>query len=103
MKVRWREHEMIFATMFAAILLAGYLWDLHNTTVDQYAAPFINNHVPFNLYRNLVIPQIGAGVLIYLAYLFVNLFTIRRLLSPKKFEIGTSKIAVSFRKISLQG
>jgi hypothetical protein len=105
MKVRWRQHEIIFATMIAAIKLGGYLWGIHNTTPDQYAGAFINNHVPFNLYKNILLPDIGMGLLIYISYMIINLFTIPRLLFPKKFEAGTSKmsVAVTKMKISLQG
>jgi two-component system LytT family sensor kinase len=101
MKVRWRQHEMIFVTMLAAILLGGYLWDIHKTTPDQYAGLFINNHVPFNLYRNVLLPDIGMGLLIYLTYLFINLFVIPRLLFPKKIEAGTSQISISITKMKM--
>jgi histidine kinase/GHKL domain-containing protein len=107
MKLRWRQHEIIFATIIAIITLGGYLWHVYNLSPGQintgFAAPFIQNHIPFNFYRNMVLPQVGAGLLIYLAYLFVNFFTIPRLLFPKKFQAGTSKISVSLKKISLQG
>jgi hypothetical protein len=91
--------------MIAAIKLGGYLWGIHNTTPDQYAGAFINNHVPFNLYKNILLPDIGMGLLIYISYMIINLFTIPRLLFPKKFEAGTSKmsVAVTKMKISLQG
>lgn len=105
MKIRWREHEMIFATMIAAIAIGGYLWEIHNTTTDQYAGPFINNHVPFSLYRNVLLPHIGMGLLIYVAYMLINIFTIPRLVFPKKFEAGTSQVSISLAKmkLSLQG
>ncbi len=105
MKVRWRQHEMIFASISAAVLLAGYLWSMHNVAPSQFATPFINNHVPFNFYKNVLLPQIGGGLVIYLSYLFVNLFTVPRLLFPKKFEAGTAKASISMTqmKLSLQG
>jgi two-component system LytT family sensor kinase len=105
MKVRWRQHEMIFVTMIAAISLGGYLSGIHNTTADQYSGPFINNHVPFSLFRNVLLPDIGMGVLIYISYLIINLFAIPRLLYPKKFDAGTSKVSMSLAKmkITLQG
>lgn len=103
MKVKWREHEMIFVTIIAAITFSGYVWGVHNTALEQYATPFINNHVPFNLYKNILLPNIGMGLLIYISYLIINLYTIPRLLFPKKIQGGTSKIGVSFSKISLQG
>jgi two-component system LytT family sensor kinase len=103
MKVRWRQHEITLATIIFIIVACAYFMHLYNTTPDQYAGPFINNHVPFNLYRNVILPDAGIGILIYLSYLFVNFFTIRRFLSTKKFEAGTSGISLSLKKISLQG
>ena len=101
MKVRWRQHEMIFVTMLAAIALCGYLWNVHNTTTDQFAGPFVNNHVPFNLYRNVLLPDIGLVLLTYLAFLFINLFIIPRVLFPKKIEEGTPQISISLTKIKM--
>ncbi|HLK28879.1 MAG TPA: histidine kinase [Puia sp.] len=102
MKIRWRQHEMIFVSINAAILLAGYLWSMHNVSPGQYAAPFINNNIPFNFYKNVVLPQIGGGLAIYLSYLFVNIFTIPRMLFPKKFEAGTSKLSVSLTRLKVK-
>jgi hypothetical protein len=87
--------------MIGAILLAG----LHNVSGKQFAEPFINNHVPFNFYRNVLLPDVGMGFMIYISYLILNFFTIPRLLAPKKFEAGTSQVAISITKmkIALQG
>lgn len=103
MKVRWRQHEITLVTIIFLLLVCGYFRELYTTTPDQYAGPFINNHVAFNLYRNVVFPDVCMGILIYLTYLFINLFTIPHFLSPRKFEAGTSKISLSLKKISLQG
>jgi hypothetical protein len=103
MKVRWRQHEMIFVSMLAAIMLGGYLWRMYNTALQQYARPFINNHVPFNLFRNVLLPDIGLGLLLYCTYLFLNLVTIPRLISPEKLEAGMAQIKVSFKKIIISG
>jgi len=94
---------MTLVTIIASIVLASYLWAMHNTAPEQFASPFINNHVPFNLYRNVLLPDIGMGLLIYLSYVFMNIFTIQRLLFPKKIEAGTLKISLSFKKILLHG
>ena len=105
MKVRWRQHELIFVTILAVIALAGYLWNVHNTPIDAFASPFINTHTPFNLYLNVLLPDIGLVLLAYLTYLFINLFIIPRLLFPKKMEAGTAQVSISFNKmkISLKG
>jgi len=96
---------MIFVTISATLLLVGYLWSMPNVTASQFAAPFVNNNAPFNFYKNVLLPQIGGGLTIYLSYLFVNIFTIPRLLFPKKFEAGTARASISMTKmkLSLQG
>ena len=101
MKVRWRQYEMIFVTMLAAITICGYLWSVHNTTIDQYTSPFVNTHTPFNLYYNVLLPDIGMGLLTYLAYVLINLFIIPRLLFPKKMEAGTAQISISLTKMKM--
>ena len=101
--IKWRKHEMILVTLVALVSLKGYLWHLYHTSVDEYASPFINNHVPFNLYKNVLLPHISIGLSAYLAYLWLSLYTIPKLLFPKKVEVGTTKITISFSKVSLQG
>jgi len=107
MKVKWRQHEMILVTTVAVAKLTIYLWSIYKLPAIEinmrYAGPFNDMHVPFNLYRNVILPDIGLGILIYLSYLWLSLYTIPRLLFPKKFEAGTSKISLSFSKLSFQG
>ena len=102
MKIRWRQHELTLVTAIAIISLAGRLLYIY-TSPDQLSSPFISNYTPFNLYKNILLPDISIGLVIYLAYLWFNLYTIPRLLFPKKVEAGTSKISLSFSKISFQG
>ena len=102
MKIRWRQHELMLVTAIAIISLAGRLWYVY-TSLDQLSRPFISSNTPFNPYKNILLPDISVGLVIYLAYLWFNLYTIPRLLFPKKIEAGISKISVSFSKISLQG
>lgn len=106
-KIKWRHHEMILVTVLAVVRLTIYLWNIYHLS-DQtinmsYAGAFNDMHVPFNLYRNEIIPYLGVGLLIYLSYLLLSLHTVPRLLFPQKNEAGSSKIIVSFSKISLQG
>ena len=105
-KIKWRQHEMILVTVLAVTKLSIYLWSIYfsgNPIDKTYAGPFIDMHVPFNLYRNVVLPDVGIGVILYLSYLWLNLYTVPRLLFPKKFEAATSKVSVSFSKVSFQG
>jgi Histidine kinase/GHKL domain len=103
MKVRWRQHEVALVTVVFIILGISYFRQLYVTNPSQYAGAFNNNHVPFSLFKNVILPDAGMTFLVYCAYLLINLFTLPRLLSPKKFEGGTSKVSVSLKKISVEG
>ena len=98
MKIRWRQQEIILVNIIAAILLISFLRITLGTPQSVFAEPFINNHVSFNLYRNLIFPELGMGVLIYFAYMFLSLFAIPQLLIP--VGQGTIKI-VALSKSSL--
>jgi hypothetical protein len=93
-KIKWRRHELSLITASALIILAGYLWGISKNSSDGYEAPFINNHVSFSLFKNVMLPDLSLGIIIYLAYLWINLYTIPRLLFPKKFEAGTGMISI---------
>jgi two-component system, LytTR family, sensor kinase len=101
-KIKWRQHEMIMVTAIAAVSLAGRLRYIFNNQY-QLESPFLNSNTPFSLNKNVLLPDISVGLAVYLAYLCFNLYTIPRILFPKKPEAGTSKIAASFSKISLNG
>lgn len=106
-KIRWREHEMTLVTVIIVTQLSHYLWTLYYLSDDtikmRYAGPFFDMHVPFNLYRNVILPDLGIALLIYLTYLWQFFYAVPRLLSPTKIEGGTSKISISFFRLSLQG
>ena len=102
-KIQWRRHEIILVTATAIIALAGYLWDVFHTSANDYAAPFINSRTPFNLFKNVLLPDIGNGLLAYAAYLWINLYSLPRFLFPKKVVAGMSRVSVSFSKVSFGG
>jgi two-component system LytT family sensor kinase len=83
MKIKWKYHELLFATMATAVIIAGYIGQ-SKTGLDS---PFIQNHVPFNLFRNVLAPKIGMMLIIFLAYLFINSYTIPRIFSPSLKKI----------------
>src|SRR6476620_2468035 len=101
-KIKWRQHEMILVTAIALMSLIGRLWYIFNNQ-DQLESSFLQTNTQFSLYKNVVLPDISVGLSVYLTYLLFSLYIIPRLLFPKKVEAGTSKISVSFSKISFQG
>ena len=89
MKVRWREHEVILITILATVLLGGYGWMLYQLAPGQlslqYEQPFTSHGATFNLYRNLVLPDLLSGLLIYLSYLYFHFYGIPRFATKKKW------------------
>ncbi len=75
-KIKWRQHEIILATAILVIMSAGYFYNLYLTSTDQIANPFISNHVPFNLCKNIILPDLGLPLITYLLYLWINLYKI---------------------------
>src|SRR5579862_7989526 len=78
MKIRWKYHELLFATMATAVIIASYI----GQSKTGFDTPFIQNHVPFSLFRNVLGPEIGMILIIYLAYLFINNYSIPRFQFP---------------------
>jgi two-component system, LytTR family, sensor kinase len=80
MKIRWREHEMIFVTILMVSKIILTLWRLYNPSSEHpnpdFAAGFDEAGLSFIFWRNVVIPQAGIFVLIYLCYLSINLLII---------------------------
>lgn len=89
MKLRWREHERMLVTLTGVLFLATYLWRLFGSGAGSpestYGAPFEKSQIVFNIYRNLLLPDIGMGLLIYLAYLSLNFFIIPRIIRNRGF------------------
>ena len=67
---------MLLVTLIGAGVLGDYLWNMHGLSArlieTVYAAPFIQNAVDFSMWRNVWLPDVGIGVLLYLSYLSVN-------------------------------
>lgn len=102
MKLRWRQHEIIFATIALVIGVTGFWWKmLHLPSVQfdhTYKLPFTNNHQVFNFYRNLLLPQVAIFIVIYATVIWINLFIVPRLITYKKTEQSNFKIQVTLEK-----
>lgn len=100
--IQWRRHEMILVTASAVMLAAGYLWNIHTTPITNFSKVFSDNNVPFELYTNVVFPTVGMGILVYLAYLWLSVYSIPHILFSKSPKTVSYKTAVSFNKISIK-
>lgn len=105
MKIRWREHERIFVTITGILVLVRFLLPVIAGPVQQYeySTPFMDRHFPFSLMRNVLLPDIGLGLLIYLSYLWINLGILPAWLSAKKKAMGTARIRLGRKGILLEG
>ncbi len=65
MKIRWREHEMVLVTMIGAYCTGHLFMAIIRPGLSSfeaiYAAPFEARHFPFNLFRNVLVPDLGLG------------------------------------------
>ena len=90
---RWREHELILATVMCVLSVAGYLWQiLDNSWADlnkNYGEPFFNYNVPFGYVQNILMPNISVAILLYLSFLLMNFFILPRLLQTDAPVKGT--------------
>ncbi len=89
MKVRWREHEMIFVTILFVAQIIMALLKMYNHPIEQleidFATRFKENGISFIYWRNVLLPQIGSILLMYIGYLSINLL-ILPLLKKISFE-----------------
>jgi two-component system, LytTR family, sensor kinase len=77
MKVRWREHEMIFVTILAVTQIILSLSRLSHPSYEQdFNARFEGHGLSFLYWRNVLIPQSASIFLMYLGYLSINLLII---------------------------
>ena len=83
MKTKWKNHELLLATMATAVIIAGYI----GQSKTGLETPFTQNHVPFDLLRNVLGPKIGMMGIIYLAYVFINGYTIPRFKNVLSFLV----------------
>ncbi len=92
---------MILVTVIAAINIAGRLWYAFSNP-NQFENAFLQTHTAFNLYKNVLLPDVSVVLFSWFAYTWFSLFTIPRLMTSKQVETGMSKITVSFTKTPFQ-
>ncbi len=88
MKVRWRQHEIVLGTILVVLALAGFGWQIYRLTPEEiktmYEARFIAHHAPFNLFRNVLLPQFMLYLTPFACFLWLNKVVIPYLLNTKE-------------------
>lgn len=94
---RWREHEFLLVTLVCILAITGSCWRLlqHSTfeLIDRYGHNFLDNHLPFNYTKNILLPEITLPLLIYCCYIWMTLFILPRLMqtatrTPNSFRLN---------------
>lgn len=76
MKIRWREHELVLVTILATAELANILMSAYHSgyeEIRQLTERFNQAVLPFDYTRNVLLPKTGSVLMIFGAYLFINL------------------------------
>jgi hypothetical protein len=77
MKIRWREHEIIFVTILVVMQIIISLLSMYDSSYEQpgtnVASRFKENGILFVYWKNVLLPRIGSILLMYLCYLAINL------------------------------
>ncbi|MEP6846342.1 MAG: histidine kinase [Panacibacter sp.] len=77
-KIKWVQHEFILVTALALMKVISYLWEILHFSQEEinmrYANIFKETHVPFNLYRNIILPDMTVFVGAYLIYLVLHFY-----------------------------
>lgn len=80
MKIRWRDHEIIFVTVLVISQVCAFLMEWYNMTRGMrqvnYAEKFHDNGFPFVYWKNVFLPQITSILLVFGAYLCINLLIV---------------------------
>ncbi|MEO7536327.1 MAG: histidine kinase [Ferruginibacter sp.] len=77
MKVRWREHEIMFVTILVVAQIIMSFLKMYNPSYERpgidFAARFKENGISFIYWRNVLLPQVSSILLMYVGYLSINL------------------------------
>ncbi|HLZ86581.1 MAG TPA: hypothetical protein VKQ52_05060, partial [Puia sp.] len=98
---RWREYELILITIFCLFGIAGSWWKIFEyrgaELRDRWGRQFAENHVDFDFFINVLLPETGLLVMIYIAYFWMNLYILPRLVQVEAAEPGRFRINFSLR------
>ncbi|MET0466370.1 MAG: histidine kinase [Chitinophagaceae bacterium] len=110
MKIRWRDHELIFITVLVISQVCVYLMELYDASRGMiqidYAKGFRDNGFPFTYWKQVFLPQMGAVLLLFGAYLCINLLIIpqiRRISFKDVERFITGKILMALALILATG
>src|ERR1700744_3174895 len=98
---RWREHELILVTVYCLLGIVGAWWNIFAHTGDylrdRWGGAFRDHHLYFDFFINYLLPETGLYIAFFLAYFWMNLFILPRLVQAEAAEPGSFRVAFSLR------
>ena len=87
MTIRWKQSELILATLCCVLIIAVTFRQRLGLSAEQidsiYGNDFKDVHAPFDFWKNVIIPDTATILLIYIGYLCLNSYSLP-LLSRRK-------------------
>ncbi len=111
MRIRWRDHEILLFALITVLAIVGYCWSRFSLTEQQleggFVTPYNTAHLSFNYNINVLAPQAGVALLLFICYLLINwvvVSAVRRVFLKKSVVVflkrllwvGTVVAATSF-------
>src|ERR1700761_4394426 len=91
--IKWREHEAILVTVYCLVGIAGAWWTIFEHTGaelrDRWGWNFKEHHLYFDFFINYLLPETGLLIAFYLAYAWMNLYILPRLVQVDAAEPGS--------------
>ena len=79
-RIRWRSHEFLLVTIVILAAIGGYFKPVFTTTpqhlTEWWGRGFLDMHLSFDYYRNVLLPHVGFLMLLYGCYCWMNLYII---------------------------
>lgn len=93
MKLRWKEHEIIFVSILAAVSIISTIININKIT-NGFMIKFQEHNLYYSSWTNALLPQISTVVIFYLAYLSVNMVIIPQM---KKISFSDFERMISLK------
>lgn len=78
--LRWRSQEFLMVSVVILASIAGYIRPVFTTTpqhlIEWWGQGFLDMHLSFDYYRNVLFPHVGFLILLYGCYCWMNLYII---------------------------
>lgn len=98
----------MLVTIYCLLGITGYWWKIFKYSGaelrDLWGREFLEHHLYFDFFRNVLLPRTGLLVMLYLSYFWMNLYILPRLVQADAAEPGSFRFYFSLRgRIDISG